>query len=483
MTATKNTATHTLIKFGTDGWRAIIAEDFTFANVRACAEGTARFLKRTAQAERGLVIGYDTRFASEDFAAATAEVVAAHGIRCYVFDRPAPTPMACLSTLERQAGGAVIITASHNPGRYSGFKYKPEYGGSAPPETVAALEAAIAAGQADGPPPRIPFEEAKRTGLIESFDPNPAYDASVARLVDLGSLRAAGLEVVFDAMHSTGAGILVRLLADGRTRVTELRAERNPAFPGMSSPEPIARNLADLSRTVVERRAIVGLATDGDADRLGVIDEQGNFVDQLQTFALLCYYMLEYRRLRGPLVRSITSTRMIDRLGELYGVPVHETPVGFKFLGPKMMETGAIAAGEESGGYAFAGHVPERDGCLAGLFFLDLIARSGKTPSQLVEELYAKVGRHYYDRLDIHLEPDQRDGAIARAAAARPDRLAGVRVVSRDETDGFRFELENGSWLLMRPSGTEPLLRIYTETTERSLVQPLLAAGRELAGV
>jgi phosphomannomutase len=477
------TSSRTPIRFGTDGWRAIIAEDYTFENVRACAEGTARYLKDAGLAERGLVIGYDTRFASEHFAAATAEVVAAHGIKSYIFDRPAPTPMACFATVDKKAGGAVIITASHNPGTYSGFKYKPDYGGSAPPETIAALEAAIEAGQAEGPPPRLPFGEAVSKGLVEQFDPGPRYDANLTRIVDLESIRNAGLVAVYDAMHSTGAGILSRLLAGGKTRITELRAEPNPAFPGMTSPEPIARNLADLARTVVSSGAIVGLATDGDADRLGVIDEKGDFVDQLQTFALLCYYMLEYRGARGPLVRSITSTRMIDRLGEIYGVPVYETPVGFKFVGPKMMETNAIAAGEESGGYAFAGHVPERDGCLAGLHFLDLIARSGKTPSQLVEDLYARVGRHYYDRVDLHLEPGQREGAIARVAEARPEALAGISVAKRDETDGFRFELEDGSWLLMRPSGTEPLLRIYTETRDRALVQPLLAAGRELAGV
>ncbi len=214
-----------------------------------------------------------------------------------------------------------------------------------------------------------------------------------------------------------------------------------------------------------------------------MVDEHGIFVDQLQTYALLCYYLLEYRGQRGALVRSLTSTRMVDRLGELYGVPVFETPVGFKYVGPKMMETGAIAAGEESGGYAFAGHIPERDGCFSGLMFLDLIARSGKTPSQLVEELYAKVGRHYYDRIDVHLDPSTRDAAIARAASAAPAELAGVPVVSRDHLDGYRFELGDKGWVLLRPSGTEPLLRIYTETTDKALVQPLLQAGKALAGV
>jgi phosphomannomutase len=473
----------TLIRFGTDGWRAIIGAEYTYENVRYCAEGVARYLEGVGLASRGLVVGYDTRFSSEDFAAATAEVVAAHGINVSLFDRPAPTPLACLAILERQAGGAVVITASHNPGRYSGFKYKPDYAGSAPPEVVSALEAGIDAAQAGGDVTRLPLEEAQRTGRITLFDPVQPYLDHVRRSLDLARIQDAGLSVVFDAMHATGAGLVSTLAAGGRTQVLEIRKERNPAFPGMAAPEPIMRNLASLAEKVVATGASVGLATDGDADRLGVIDEKGAFVDQLQTFALLCYYLLQYRGERGPLVRSVTSTRMIDRLGEIYGVPVYETAVGFKFVGPKMIETKAIAAGEESGGYAFAGHLPERDGSFAGLLFLDLLARSGKTPSQLVRELYEKVGRHYYDRVDVHLDPERREVAIGRVASAQPSHLAGLAVKSQDTIDGFRFELANGGWLLVRPSGTEPLLRIYTETTDQSLVEPLLSAGRSLAGV
>jgi phosphomannomutase len=235
-------------------------------------------------------------------------------------------------------------------------------------------------------------------------------------------------------------------------------------------------------QTVIDSGAEIGLATDGDADRLGVVDEKGHFVDQHQTYALLCLYLLEYRGLRAPIVRSLTSTRMIDKLGEQYGVPVHETPVGFKYLGPRMIETGAMAAGEESGGYAIAQHLPERDGCFTGLLMLDLLARSGKTMSQLVQDLYARVGRHFYDRIDVHIAPDQREAAIARVAAAKPDALAGRRVLRQDNLDGFRFELDGG-WMLIRPSGTEPLLRIYTEMTDQAWVKPVLEAGREIAGV
>ena len=472
----------TQIRFGTDGWRAIIADDFTFENVRFCAEGVARHLETIGLASRGLVVGYDTRFASADFAAATAEVVAAHAIKVFLFDRAAATPVACQATLDKGAGGAAIITASHNPGTYNGFKFKPEYAGSAPPEVVEALEAAIAAAQRVGPPPRLELDAALADGTIERFDPRPAYDAQVRRLVDLERIRAAGLKVVFDAMHATGAGVLTRLLEGGKTSVSELRTEPNPTFPGMTSPEPIARNLVALAEDVVARRAGVGLATDGDADRLGLFDERGRFVDQLKTYALLCFYFLEYRGDRGPLVRSMTSTRMIDRLGDLYGVAVYETPVGFKYLGPKMMQTSAIAAGEESGGYAFGLHLPERDGCFAGLLILDLMARSGRSLTELLDELFAKVGEHFYDRLDIHLEASRRDAAIDRLAKARPKEIAGRRVIGQDDIDGFRFELEDG-WLLVRPSGTEPLLRVYTEVTAAALVQPVLEAGRQLAGV
>jgi phosphomannomutase len=451
--------------------------------VRSCAEGVARYLEQENLASRGVVIGFDTRFGSENFAAAAAEVVAAHNIKTYLFDAAAATPIACHAILDKKAGGSIVITASHNPGSYNGFKYKPEYAGSAPPEVVEKLEANIDASQAEGvAPKRVAIDEAIAKGLVERFNPRPAYDAHIATTVDLDRIKAAGLNIVFDAMHATGAGVLARLLKGGKTTVNELRGDRNPAFPGMVAPEPIARNLQLLSETVVNTDADVGVATDGDADRLGLIDEKGVFIDQLQTFALLCYYLLEYRGQRGPLVRSLTSTRMIDKLGAAYGVPVYETQVGFKFLGPKMMEVGAIAAGEESGGYSFGGHLPERDGVYAGLLFLDLLARTGKTPSDLVKELYAKVGEHFYDRIDVHLQMDQRAGAIERVAAANPADLAGVKVLSKDNIDGYRFETEVG-WVLVRPSGTEPLLRIYTETTDKSKVQPLLQAARQLAGV
>ena len=468
------------IKFGTDGWRAIIGEEFTFANVRACAQGVASYVKGVGLAGRGLVVGYDTRFASEQFAAAVAEVVAANGIGVYFCPRPAPTPVLSFAILQRQAAGAVIITASHNAALYSGFKFRPDYGGSAPPPVLAQIEAAIPNDRERVP--RIPLKEAKATGLLEIHDPRPAYLMHLGKLVELDFLRSAGLKVVVDSMHGAAAGYLRSLLRGGRTAVREIRAVRNPLFPGMDNPEPIERNLGPLMRAVKGANADVGLATDGDGDRLGVINERGRFIDQLQTFGLLAYYVLEVRGERGPLVKSITTTSMITRLGELYGVPVYETPVGFKYLGPKMTETGAVVAGEESGGYSFKGHLPERDGVLSGLYFLDLMARRRKRPSELVEELQAKVGLHYYDRVDIRMSEAERSRVEERVKASRPAEIAGLKVRDIDMTDGVRYQLDGG-WALIRFSGTEPLMRIYTELMDEMLVPKVLAACRKLVGV
>ncbi len=473
----------TSIKFGTDGWRAIIAEDYTFDNVRACAASVAMYLKQRGLADRGLIVGYDARYASENFAEAVAEVIAAAGIKVMLSSALCPTPVVSYSIIERGAGGGVVITASHNPWQWNGFKYKPEYGGSASPEVVADIEAPLP-GLVGRAIPRMEIERAKREGLVEIFDPRPGYLAQLGRLVDLQSLRDAGLRVCYDAMYGTGAGYFGELLSGGKTSVTELHGFRNPVFPGMHAPEPIARNLQEMEQAMRAGSFDAGIANDGDADRVGIADERGAFINQLQVFALLAYYLLEYRGERGPIVKSVTTTAMVQRLGEIYGVPVHETQVGFKFLGPKMMATDALIGGEESGGYGFRGHVPERDGILAGLYVLDFVARSGKRPSELLAELYAKVGEHHYDRIDVTLREDQREAIRARAEAAQPDAVAGMAVTARDTVDGYRFTLGDKGWLLFRFSGTEPLLRIYTEVVgDRALVQKVLDAGREIVGV
>jgi alpha-D-glucose phosphate-specific phosphoglucomutase len=469
------------IKFGTDGWRAIIAEDFTFENVRYCAQGVADYLKQAGLGGRGLVIGYDTRFASEDFAAAAAEVVAANNIKVYLTPKATPTPVISYGVLAQKAGGAIIITASHNPGIWNGFKYKDERGSSASDAITSQIVNFISKAFDAGKVNRLPLADAKKQGLVAATDLDPAYFAQIARLIDLDKLKQAGLKLVIDPMYGAGSGYLKKMLDGGTKTVTEINNERNPLFPGLH-PEPIVPNLDRLSAAVLRQKAAVGLANDGDADRMGVIDEKGNFITQLQVFALLCLYLLEVRGERGPIIKTLTTTSMAYRLGEIFSVPVYETAVGFKYVAPLMMEKDALIGGEESGGYGFRGHVAERDGILASLYFLDLMVRTGKSPSQLIDYLYAKVGPHYYKRVDIKFEESARKAVIQRVQ--RPvEVIDGVKVAKLDTTDGFRFILADNTWLLIRFSGTEPLLRVYTETDSPERVERLLKIGREMAGV
>jgi len=470
------------IEFGTDGWRAVIAEDFTFENVRYCAQGVADYLKQKKLDGRGIVIGYDTRFASEDFAAATAEVIAGNRIRVYLCPKATPTPVISYGVLAQQAGGGIIITASHNPGIWNGFKYKDENGSSASDETTAMIEKNIDAAFNAGKTRHLPLAEAKQLGLVQETDLDDVYFKQVAGLVDINAIRQAGLKLVIDPMYGAGAGYLARLLAGGTTAIFEINSERNPLFPGIR-PEPIAPNLGRLSEAVKEHQAQVGLATDGDADRMGIIDENGVFITQLQVFALLCLYLLEVRGERGMIVKTITTTSMAYRLGELFGVPVRETRVGFKYVAPLMMNEGAIIGGEESGGYGFRNHVAERDGILANLYFLDFMVKTGKKPSELIDYLYSKVGPHHYKRIDIKFPKDERETIIERVKSHNPEKIDNVRVTEQDTKDGFRFTLEDNTWLLIRFSGTEPLLRIYSETDSPERAERLLEIGREIAGV
>ncbi|MXY45003.1 MAG: phosphoglucomutase/phosphomannomutase family protein [Dehalococcoidia bacterium] len=470
------------IKFGTDGWRGVIAEDFTFGNVRLCAQGTADMLSANGD-DRSVVVGYDTRFGSERFAVAVVEVFAGNGLRVLLADRPTPTPAIGFNVVAKGAGSGVVITASHNPPEWNGYKFKPDYGGSASPEIVAELERYVGNAERLGQSKVTALAEGVKSGLVEYFNPEPLYLENLRRLVDLDRIRRAGLRIVVDSMHGSGGGYLAKLVSGGSTSAVELRGDRNPSFPGMAQPEPLPQNLAGLIAEMAESNADVGLATDGDADRLGVVDESGRFVTTLEAFALLCYYQLEVLGNRGPLVRSITMTSMIDKLGKAYGVPVFDTPVGFKYLGPVMMREDALTAGEESGGYAFRGNIPERDGILSGLMILDLMVGTGKTVSELLSVLRDRVGPHYYDRLDLHFDAAEREAIAQRVASARPLQFAGRRVEDIDTRDGYRFILPEGFWTLIRFSGTEPLLRIYAEGDSPNMVRSLLSEARSLTGV
>ncbi len=470
------------IKFGTDGWRGIIDREFNTRNVRFCAQGAASYIKSQGLAADGVVIGYDTRRRSEEFARAVAEVTTGNGIPTTLCDRPAPTPTVSFAVVGQAAAGGVVITASHNPPEWNGFKYKPGFGGSAGQEVVDDLELRIADAYDADSVTSMDLEDAKRVGLLTCMNPLPSYLGQLASLVDLRAIRDAGLKVVADGMHGTGGGLFSSLLNGGSTEVFDLRAEPDPSFPGMAQPEPIAGNLSQLMTTVPSRSADIGLANDADADRLGVVDENGRFITTLQAFALICLHQLKVLGNEGPLVRSITMTRMIDRLAERYEVPVYDAPVGFKHLGQAMMEQNALLVGEESGGFAFRGHIPERDGILSGLMLLEMMVKTGKTVSGLIDMLNDEVGPYHYDRWDLEIEPSERQEIEGRLAMARPDYLASYRVESIDTRDGHRYGLEGGHWVLIRFSGTEPLLRIYAEASSPDDVEDLLSEARDLAG-
>jgi alpha-D-glucose phosphate-specific phosphoglucomutase len=471
------------VKFGTDGWRGIIAEDFTFDNVRICAQAVAEYFKQNRLDKQSLVIGYDTRFASEDFAAAVAEVIAGNNIKVHLCLKPAPTPVVSFAVPATKSAGGIVITASHNPGSWNGFKYKSQDGASAPGEITSQVERNIASlTRQGGGVKRLALDKALKKGIVDYLDPSSAYFEHLSHFVDVEELRRQKLNIVVDPMYGAGIGYFKTALQNGNLKITEINAERNPSFPQIQ-PEPIAKNLTKLSRLVVEQKADVGLATDGDADRIGIIDEKGQFLTQHQVFALLCLYLLEVRGERGAMVRTLTSTMMISRLGKLFDVPVYETPVGFKYVAPLMMEKNAIIGGEESGGYGFRGHVPERDAILAGLYFLDFMVKTGKTPSQLLNYLYSKVGPHYYDRRDFHISAAKHQTILNRLSSSSPDTVAGSKVTKVDVTEGFRFFLGDESWLLIRFSGTEPLVRIYSEAESLERVRLLLDEGRKLIGL
>ncbi|MDE3088713.1 MAG: phosphoglucomutase/phosphomannomutase family protein, partial [Chloroflexota bacterium] len=453
----------TQIIFGTDGWRGVIADDYTFENVRRCAQGMAQYLIATKQAARGLVIGYDTRFESDLFAQAAAEVIAAHDIKVYLVDRGTPTPVISFAILDKKTAGAVNITASHNPPTWNGFKVRADYAGAIAPEGLKQIEARIPAPE---DVQRMPFDDARAKGLIEIFDPKPAFLKKLDTLVNIGPLRRAGLTVAVDSMWGAGFGWFRDLLAGGTTRVVEIHGERNPAFPEMHNPEPIPPNVDHLMELVKREQAHVGIATDGDADRIGGSTEKGVFIHQLQMYALLALYLLEVRGLRGPIVKTLNTTSMLDALGKRFNVPVYETGVGFKYVAPKIIETNALIGGEESGGYAFRGHIPERDGIVAGLFLIDFIVQTGKMPSQLLDHLFDMVGPHYYERIDTDFPEAQRAAIQQRLQDTQPNEIAGFKVIGINTMDGFKYLLNDGGWLVIRFSGTEPIMRFYVETTQ-----------------
>jgi len=468
------------IGFGTDGWRGVIAEDYTFENLRRAAQGFASYLLEQGRQGQWVVVGYDKRFASENFAAASAEVLAGNGLNVYLTNGATPTPVIAFAVVNKKACGAVNITASHNPPTDNGFKVRNETGGAIDPEGLKRIEALIP--ESVEAVKRVKYSDGMRDGKIVLFDASEAYTENLHKLVDIQKIKDAGFTVVVDAMWGNGAGWFSTLLEGGKTKVIEIHNTRNPSFPEMTRPEPIRPNIDKGLEATVANNADVLLITDGDADRCGIGDEKGEFINQLRVYALLAFYLLETRGERGAIVKTLSTTTMLNKLGKLYDVPVHETGVGFKYVAPKMMETDAMIGGEESGGYAFRGNVPERDGILAGLYFLDFMVRTGKKPTELLKMLFDKVGEHYYDRIDTPFTGDRqtREQAILDA---KPKTIGGLKVTELITVDGFQFKLEDGGWLLIRFSGTEPIMRVYCETMHQDKVKAILQDGLKIAGI
>jgi phosphomannomutase len=469
------------IVFGTDGWRGRIAADYTFDNVRRCAQGFASYLKKLGTDGESVVVGYDMRFQAEAFAAAAAEVMAANGFKVWLTEGPTPTPAISYSVVDKRAAGGINITASHNPPQDCGFKVRDSGGGAIAPDQLKSIEALIPLDMSTVE--RLGVDDAMSDGLITKFDAGPAYEAQLARLIDIAPLKSAGFDVLVDCMWGNGAGWFPRLLGGGSTKVHEVHNERNPIFPHMNRPEPIPPNVDHGLSFVKELNADVAIINDGDADRVGFGDEFGNFIDQLRVYGLIGYYFLEVRGLRGPIVKTISTTKMLNKLAKIYGVPVYETGVGFKYIAPKMVEVDALIGGEESGGYAFRGHVPERDGILAGLYLLDLMVQTGRKPSKLLDLLFEKVGAHYYKRVDSSFDQERKAEILANVASARPSSIGGLKLTDVVTVDGHQFVMEDGGWLLVRFSGTEPIIRVYCETTHGDKVDAILDDGLRIAGL
>ncbi len=479
----------TRIVFGTDGWRAKIAEDFTFDAVRRCADGVARYVTDRGETAKGVVIAYDRRFASEHFAAAAAEVLLANDIPVILADRAVPTQMSSYEVVERGAAAGIVITASHNPWTDNGFKVKSPAGAAAGPDMLKAIEAEIAV-NGGITLPRRSIADAEAAGLVEHFDPFEGYERYLRRTVDVDALKAADAHILVEPMWGAGAGWISRLLGGGRLRITEIHQERNPFFGGVN-PEPIRPHVDEALAMLAGGGYDMGLLLDGDADRAGAADERGTFIHQLEVTGLLMYYLAEHRGLRDPVAISVNNTSMATRLGAHYGIEVHETPVGFKYIGPKMIETGSMMGAEESGGFGFGMHLPERDGIYADLLLLDLFLRErarGRWPvSRILADFHELAGPSFYRRIDVHFDRAEYDAVkqhvLVGLREEPPTELAGQVVTSSQvlsTNDGFKFFVADGSWLLVRASGTEPLMRIYTESTSADLREAMLVSGEHL---
>ena len=470
--------TTTAVKFGTDGWRGIIADDFTYANVRVAARAIAHYVLKHEDAACGVCIGYDTRFGSRAFAMVAAEVLANAGIPVALGSEIAPTPALSYAVRGRKAAGGVMITSSHNPAQWNGVKYKASYGGSGSPSIMAAIESTLGG----------PLPDAAVPAKIEEVNFNPQYITAIAKFVDLEAIRRSGYRFLIDCMYGCGRGVIAGIFTRAGIPFVEIRSELNPLFPGIN-PEPILPHIHASQLAVVAQKCDAGFITDGDADRIGAVDEHGNVVDAHKVFSVLLYWLLTRKGWPGDVTRAFNTTKMIDRIAAKYGRTLHEHGIGFKYICDLMLQREILIGGEESGGIGISRHLPERDGLLNALLLANVMADEGKTLGQLVAALQEEFGEHQYGRIDMHIDEELKQSAIARAGAlAAGDTMAGMKVLRVETMDGIKFFLDNPAaatkenaaetWLLLRASGTEPLLRVYCESCSTESVTAILEAAR-----
>lgn len=460
------------IKFGTDGWRGIIADDFTFENVRLVATAIAAHIVKNEHPEKGVIIGYDTRFGSQRFAQLTAETIASHGINVTLANDYTPTPAVSYAVKHLGATGGVVITSSHNPWNWNGVKYKAYYGGSAKPSIIKGIENELYAGTT---PP-------KKQAKVTTADLKADYIRAITQFVDLDKIAKADFKFAIDCMHGSGRGVLAGIFQAKGIKYVEIRADVNPLFPGIN-PEPILPHVQALQDTVVAEKCHAGLVTDGDADRVGAVDEKGNFVDSHKVYSVILRWLLERKKWPGCVVRAFNTTKMLDRIAAKYGRELVETSIGFKYTCDVMLEREVLIGGEESGGIGITKHLPERDGILNCLLVANVMADEGKPLGQLVADLQKEYGQHHYARLDMHIPNDVKESAIRRASAGL-EKIGPYKVLRKEEKDGVKFFLETPTpkldaeaWLLLRASGTEPLLRVYSEAASPEVVKNILQAA------
>jgi phosphomannomutase len=474
----------TVVKFGTDGWRGIIADDFTYANVRVAARAIAHYVLKHEDAARGVCIGWDTRFGSRAFAGIVAEVLAEAGIPIALAKEITPTPALSYAVRERKSAGGVMITSSHNPAQWNGVKYKASYGGSGRPVIMSAIESYL--GQ--------PLPAASAKAKIEEVTFNPEYVTALARFVDLHAIHASKFRFLIDDMYGCGRGVIASIFSRAEIPFVEIRSELNPLFPGIN-PEPILPHIKATQEAVVKHKCDAGLITDGDADRIGAVDEHGNVVDAHKVFAVLLNWLLERKKWPGDITRAFNTTKMIDRIAAKHGRKLHEHGIGFKYVVDLMLEHEILMGGEESGGIGISKHLPERDGLLNALLIANVMADEKKTLGELVAALQSEYGEHQYGRIDMHIDEELKQSAIARARDLSPGAvMSGMKVLRVETMDGIKFFLDNPAcatkpnaaetWLLLRASGTEPLLRVYCESCSADSVTAILEAARQfvLAG-